>query len=147
MFSLTISGLIPLVSIQSTKVDQLCARANGIVEEAAFFSHHTDDTSSNASSGFGSDDLYEISDDLKTDIECLVKLEPIFNNPLLDPEPEATAQASPVSWMPHQLFIDKIENWFPQADVQLLSRLGKANYERWLRCQAERDGQGEENAE
>jgi hypothetical protein len=40
---------------------------------------------------------------------------------------------------PEKFFSDKIENRFPRIDVSLASRLGKINFERYLRCQTDRD--------
>lgn len=116
---------------------------SGIVEEADRldrFVGRPDDTSSDTASEYGTDNAFEIAEDLKTDVECLIELEPILKSPVFDPQP---AKFEAQSWTPHQAFVDKMKNRFPKAELRLLLRLGRVNYERYLRCQAERDCQEE----
>ncbi|KAM5354622.1 hypothetical protein ACJ41O_001269 [Fusarium nematophilum] len=144
-----IDRLLPLASISDPNTDRLCASASSIIEEVDLFTHDVDDSSSNATSDFGTENAHEIAEDLKTDVECLIQLDPVLRNPVMDPKPELTRAEVPETllWMPHQVFIDKIENTFPLADTQLLSYLGKVNYERYLRCQAERDSQEDDDSD
>jgi hypothetical protein len=64
----------------------------------------------------------------------------MIRDPATDPEPEtAEAEVSLSSWAPHQVFANKIEHRFPGADSKLFSSLGMINYQRYLRCQTERN--------
>lgn len=112
---------------------------SNILEEVNF-SHVADDSSSDSESEYSTVDVHELAEDLKTDVDCLIELDQMIRDPATDPEPEMTeADVSLSSWAPHHVFAHKIEHRFPGADAKLFSLLGMINYQRYLRCQAERD--------
>ncbi|KAI1851129.1 hypothetical protein JX266_003794 [Neoarthrinium moseri] len=103
-----------------------------------------DSSSSDDGSNLGDDSIREILEDLHTDTICLIELEPLLKNPVLDfiREPDNLATDGVTTpWLPHKAFCDRIESRFPQASPSLITRLGKANYERYIRCQQQRDAQ------
>lgn len=112
---------------------------SNILEEINF-SHVSDDSSSESTSECSTADFHELSEDLKTDVDCLIELDQMIRDPATDPELEtAEADVSLCPWTPHQVFADKIEHRFPSAEKQLFVSLGVINYQRYLRCQTERD--------
>jgi len=73
---------------------------------------------------------------------CLMELDPLLKSPILDVEWERSAPGtSSQDWVPHKAYSNKIGSRFPKASDLLVSRLGQANYERYLRCQQERERQ------
>lgn len=103
------------------------------------------DADSNSSSGsdcssFSHDSVGEVLEDLKTDTTCLLDLEGLFDNPIIRPDAEPAAFLQNWDeWIPHQAYSDRISSRFPKTTDRLIQRLGKANYERYLRCQEERN--------
>ncbi|KAI1860685.1 uncharacterized protein JN550_011410 [Neoarthrinium moseri] len=84
-----------------------------------------DSSSSDDISNLGDDSIREILEDLHTDTICLMELEPLLKNPILDfiREPDNLAtDGVTTAWLPHKTFC-------------------KANYERYIRCQQQRDAQ------
>ncbi|RSM09360.1 hypothetical protein CEP52_004204 [Fusarium oligoseptatum] len=151
--STLIDRLVPVAHISNPKTKGLCDQVGNILEEVNF-SHAADDSSSDSTSEYSTADVHELAEDLKTDVDCLIELDPMLRDPATDPEPETTeADVSLTLWVPHQVFADKIEHRFPGADTKLFSSLGMVNYQRYLRCQTERDTnqvhaeQGEQPAE
>ncbi|RSL69573.1 hypothetical protein CEP53_002206 [Fusarium sp. AF-6] len=151
--STLIDRLVPIAHISNLKTKGLCDQVSNILEEVNF-SHAADDSSSDSTSEYSTADVHELAEDLKTDVDCLIELDPMLRDPATDPEPETTeADVSLTLWAPHQVFADKIEHRFPAADANLFSSLGMVNYQRYLRCQTERDinqvhaEQGEQPAE
>ena len=100
----------------------------------------SDESSSDTSSTFSTNDLSEAAEDLRTDVDCLMGLGPLLSHPAPDlesiPRVEDFIQSA---WTPHKLYMDQIENRFPFADGSIVMHLGKANYDRYIRCQAERN--------
>ncbi|KAL6866741.1 hypothetical protein J3F83DRAFT_715564 [Trichoderma novae-zelandiae] len=146
-----VERLVPLVHV-SEKLQVLCSSVESHVEEAAGLiaegsSRQSDDSSSDAASDFSNDDIHEIAEDLKTDTLVLSSLDPLLKYPIFDTRQEnATDGHAVFNWSPEKLFSDKIEHRFPSAATPLASHLGRANYERYLRCQATRDSQESEEA-
>ncbi|KKP02600.1 hypothetical protein THAR02_05288 [Trichoderma harzianum] len=96
-------------------------------------------------SNFSDDDIYEIAEDLKTDTLVLSGLDPLLKHPIFDAQHEHIIESHALStWGPEKSYSDKIGNRFPRADVSLTLYLGRANYERFLRCQEAREYQEEE---
>ncbi|KAK8003936.1 MFS general substrate transporter, partial [Apiospora arundinis] len=86
------------------------------------------------------DNLEEITEDLKSQTLGLMELDPLIRHPVTDPRVETYAPGiAQVTWLPYKPYCEKVENRFPQAPDLLVSRLARANYERYLRCQRERD--------
>ncbi|KAI3336423.1 hypothetical protein HD806DRAFT_5390 [Xylariaceae sp. AK1471] len=99
-------------------------------------------SSSDESSDFESDSIEEIVQDLLTDTLCLVELDPLLKSPIFDARDDkerVAAHNDTINWVPHQIYCERVESRFPQAINPLIFRLGKANYERYIRCQEERE--------
>ncbi|KAI0184988.1 hypothetical protein EV127DRAFT_442655 [Xylaria flabelliformis] len=98
-------------------------------------------SSSDVSYDLESDSMEEIAQDLLTDTLCLMELDPLLKNPILDErddEERAAAHHERTDWGPHHVYCERIQSRFPQAASPLILRLGKANLERYIRCQEER---------
>ncbi|QYT04574.1 hypothetical protein H0G86_011476 [Trichoderma simmonsii] len=145
-----IERLVPAVDISSEKLQALCSSAELNIEAAAGLvteesCRQSDDSSSDAASNFSDDDIYEIAEDLKTDTLVLSGLDPLLKYPIFDAQHENIIESHALStWGPEKSYSDKIGNRFPRADVSLTLYLGRANYERFLRCQEAREYQEEE---
>ncbi|OPB45354.1 hypothetical protein A0O28_0075640 [Trichoderma guizhouense] len=145
-----IERLVPAVDISSEKLQALCSSAELNIEAAAGLvteesCRQSDDSSSDAASNFSDDDIYEIAEDLKTDTLVLSGLDPLLKYPIFDAQHEHIIESHALStWGPEKSYSDKIGNRFPRADVSLTLYLGRANYERFLRCQEAREYQEEE---
>lgn len=101
-----------------------------------------DDSSSDSLPEYDSDSLSDIAEDLRVDTMCLMDLDPLFRSPVLDLEWEKSILATGTEdWAPHHAYSDRIRARFPNAIEPLISRLGRAAYERYLQCQAKRDRQ------
>ncbi|KAL7934246.1 hypothetical protein V8C35DRAFT_302120 [Trichoderma chlorosporum] len=145
-----VERLVPAVNSSSEKLQMLCSRAQLNIETASGLvieesCRQSDDSSSDGGSTFSYDDIFEIAEDLKTDTLVLSGLDPLFKSPIFDSQHEQAIENQALSnWRPEKLFSDKIENRFPCADAPLALHLGRANYDRYLRCQATRDSQEDE---
>ncbi len=141
--------LIPLAQISSEKLDTLTARLTAAVDEASYVIHDVihderddrSDTSSDGLSDVGLDDsINEVAEDLKTDAECLMELDPLFRDPVLDLALQKQKQnLEAIDWTPETVFCDKIQQRFPKAEATLVEKLGKANWARFLSCQEKRN--------
>ncbi|PTB64677.1 hypothetical protein BBK36DRAFT_21428 [Trichoderma citrinoviride] len=144
-----VERLVPLIHV-SEKPQELCSSVESNIEEAASIiieasSRRSDDSSSDAASDFSNDDIHEIAEDLKTDTLVLSSLDPLLKCPIFDTQYNVAADGLASStWSPEQLFSNRIEHRFPSAGTPLASRLGRINYDRYLRCQAMRDAQQRE---
>ncbi|KAI0124062.1 hypothetical protein BJ170DRAFT_638024 [Xylariales sp. AK1849] len=99
----------------------------------------SDGSGSDSSSNFEYDTLEEIAEDLATDTTCLVALHPLLMSPIPETSVETLASIDgAIEWIPHQAHFDRISNRFPGAEASVLVWLGKANFERYIRCQRER---------
>ncbi|KAK8028448.1 hypothetical protein PG991_005504 [Apiospora marii] len=93
------------------------------------------DGSSDTSSQAEADDLDEIAEDLVTDTQCLMDLGSRFQEEHVGPvnvEPAVSA-AQLVTWDPSMNFVDRVRWRYPQCEVAVAERLGKANWARVLR--------------
>ncbi len=72
--------------------------------------------------------------DLKRYTECLIDLDSTLRWPAKDPAaPRLTSR------LPHEYFAEPIRIRYPKAADALVQRLGKGNWERFLRCQEARE--------
>lgn len=138
-------GLIPLADISSEKLQQLCSSVESSIGKASSILNEelcrqSDDASSDAGSTFSDDNIHEVAEDLKTDTHVLSSLDSIIKHPVFDLQNEdAVEDYAHSTWSPEKFFVDAIVNRFPLLDRSLASRLGQTNYERYLRCQADRE--------
>lgn len=133
------SGLINLADIKLGEAGH--ASVSVLRSLTAAVSDGDSDRSSHSEfSDLTSDTVESVLEDLRVDTTCLQDLEPLLCCPILrtDPEPAATLDSTRITWSPHQLYSDKVSFRFPKAADDLIIRLGKANYERYLRCQEQR---------
>ncbi|KAI3324279.1 hypothetical protein HD806DRAFT_534594 [Xylariaceae sp. AK1471] len=101
-----------------------------------------DDSDSYIESDF--DDLDELTMNIATGVDCLMDLEQLYNSPTLDSEPDIPTVIAAAEWKPEQSYCDRISQRFPEADIKLVVRLGRANYHRYLRCIGARETADEE---
>ncbi|KAI0101570.1 hypothetical protein GGR51DRAFT_530147 [Nemania sp. FL0031] len=156
---LRISALKLLGSLATTLTDRLVPRLTGssgstqeplstcILEVKSLLerieTQEDESSSSNASYEFESDSVDEIAQDLLTDTLCLMELDPLLKNPILDQrdDEKVALYDETTNWDPHYLYCERVRSRFPQATNPLIFRLGKANFERYIRCQDERVSQ------
>ncbi|KAJ4256721.1 hypothetical protein NW762_008817 [Fusarium torreyae] len=94
----------------------------------------------NSGTDYGSDNILEISEDLKTDTLCLMELGPMFESPALDSIVEQyVSEIGPSTKALPDLYKERMRLWFPKAHDSLLSRLSKAAVGRYWRCQQIRE--------
>ncbi|KFA79353.1 hypothetical protein S40288_03570 [Stachybotrys chartarum IBT 40288] len=99
-----------------------------------------DESASDSSSVLFLDDWSEIAEDLSTDVQCLLDLDPIIDCPAPDQEQSnTTRERGMLQWQPHISYSDKIKNRFPKAEADLVERFAQANWERFLRTKASRE--------
>ena len=101
------------------------------------------DSDTSSDSGFSDASVVSVNgvlEDLRVDTTCLLDLEPLLCSPIsrMEPEPIAILDTTRIKWSPHQPYSDKVSARFPMAADELAARLGKANYERYLRCQEQK---------
>ncbi len=130
----------------------LSLEARSINEEAACIlneeaGYMSDESSSDGSSTFSDDNMYEIAEDLKTDTCFLAGLDALLMYPISDVRSNKWIEDQTlIAWGPENLYADKIGNRFPLVDTRLALHLGKVNYERYMRCQADRDSRENKGA-
>jgi hypothetical protein len=134
-----------MISSKKTEISKTAEesrqRLKDVLEEAHGDLDH-DASSSDSGSDYGFDSLNEIGKDLETDTTCLMALDALFQSVASDSSDEKAAFADKVqTWLPHNVYKDKIQTRFPQAESSLVLRLSKASYDRYLRCQGERQNQ------
>jgi len=135
--------LIPTAGISSDGLRTLTVPLAATCTEARYTAQggvdgeHDSDASSDGFSDAGSDDnMAEMIEDLKTDAECLMDLDPLFRDPVLDlPWHKENQQLQEMEWTPEKNYSSKVQQRFPEAQNSLVEMLGKANWERFLRCQ------------
>ncbi|KAF3012348.1 hypothetical protein E8E14_005681 [Neopestalotiopsis sp. 37M] len=89
---------------------------------------------------FDYDSYFEIAEDLKTDTTCLMRTNSLLDSTVQSPHITDSASDVPVpSWEPHRPYCERIGIRFPDSIDKLVLRLGKANYDRFLRCSQKRD--------
>ncbi|KAF5618430.1 ankyrin repeat [Fusarium sp. NRRL 25303] len=128
-----------VVNTALESVDNLSLPLIAMGAEASYLIHDDTDSSTDSSSD-GSldsqrDNMSEIIQDLRTDVECLVELDPLIRNFVPDPSSQKQKHLETSGWAPQQAFCDKVEQRFPRADKSLILRLGEANWLRYRGCQ------------
>lgn len=133
------SGLINIVDVDLAEAGQECASMLRSLTAAAT-EGDIDDSSGSEFSDSSSGSFNGVLRDLVVDTTCLLDLEPLLRSPILptDLEPTAVLDTSRITWNPHQPYSDKVSVRFPMAADDLANRLGRANYERYLRCQEQK---------
>ncbi|KAJ4136362.1 hypothetical protein NW768_003974 [Fusarium equiseti] len=137
--------LEPLTSSKKTEIsdnsEESVKKLKDVLETARSDLDH-DSSSSDGSSYYGPDSLEDIAKDLETDTLSLMGVDALFQSAILDSFAEkATFVDAAQAWLPHDVYKDKIRTRFPKAEISLVSRLSKASYDRYLRCQRERESQ------
>lgn len=97
---------------------------------------------SESSSESVSDDWDQIASDMRTDVECLIDLEPLIKCPFIDSRKAKSHQTQTTEtpqWTPLKLYSDRIANRFPVAQAELVERLARANWDRFQRIQLEKE--------
>jgi hypothetical protein len=139
-----LNRLIPLAQISSDKLDILTVQLAATNAEASYMIHDVihdeydgSDTSSDGFSDAAPDDsMAEVAEDLKTDAQCLMELDPLFRDPVLDlASHKQEHHLEAIDWAPEKAYCDKVQQRFPKAETPLVERLGEANWVRYLRCQ------------
>ncbi|WXC66188.1 hypothetical protein SNK03_011970 [Fusarium graminearum] len=143
-----VTGLEPMTSSKKNEVSNTAGESTRKLQdilEAAHSAMDHDANSSDSGSDYGPDSFIEISKDLETDTMCLMALDTLFQSVEMEPFVEKTAFADEAqSWLPHDIYKDKIQTRFPRAENSLILRLSKTAYHRYLRCQKERLNQAAE---
>ncbi|KAI0008187.1 hypothetical protein F4779DRAFT_588198 [Xylariaceae sp. FL0662B] len=133
--------LIPLLGLFPEPLDALLLKTKAICAEAIYVTHDEagsdSDCSSQFSLDFETDNIGEVAEDLKTDVQCLMDLGPLLKNPVLDP-PSPGQNDIVIRWEPQEAYCDKVAQRFPSAEQSLVKKLGEVNLARYLRCQEER---------
>lgn len=106
--------------------------------------HDCSDTGYDSDSGFSSasvsSDWDEIAEDIRTDVQCLQDLDALIKSPAPDiVQVSKDNQKASVDWKPHLTYTDRIRTRFPRVKQSLADRLGRANWERFLRGSADRE--------
>lgn len=129
--------LLGLFETLEVHIDAVCKESIEKVRRltADTIDAESDASSESGSSAFSSDSVKEILQDLQMETTCLLDIGPLLSDPivLVDAEPVRRDRWEP--WNPSQVFSDKISTRFPEADHFMVRRLGKTNYDRYLRCQ------------
>ncbi|KAK1759052.1 hypothetical protein QBC47DRAFT_97977 [Echria macrotheca] len=139
-----VNRLIPLSDIESDRLNELAIKLTATNAETSYAIHSNDqgsdsDSSSDASYDVREDNLKEVLEDLKVDAQCLMDLDPLFKNPALDLSLTKQKAAETIEWAPEKAYCEKVQQRFPQASISLVHRLGKANWDRYLRLQYQRN--------
>ncbi|KAK3306234.1 uncharacterized protein B0T15DRAFT_503202 [Chaetomium strumarium] len=98
-------------------------------------SDDSDDSESFGTGSTSSQDIIQMIEGLKTDIQCLVALGPRFREPFLDKShwsdrEEAAAPPQQTGWNPVEFLTSRIRHRYPDADPAFAQILGQANWER-----------------
>ncbi|QPC61944.1 hypothetical protein HYE67_004175 [Fusarium culmorum] len=137
--------LEPMTSSKKNEVSNTAGESTRKLQdilEAAHSALDHDASSLDSGSDYGPDSLIEIAKDLETDTMCLMSLDTLFQSVEMEPFVEKIAFADEAqSWLPHDIYKDKIQTRFPRAESSLILRLSKTAYHRYLRCQKERRNQ------
>ena len=99
-----------------------------------------DSGSDDVSADLATDNIFEMMEDLRTDVDCLFNLLPALRSPPKDlGSSEITRQVTlKTPTAPNHHFVDVIRNQFPSAKAFIVEKLGQYNFERYLRLQRER---------
>ena len=122
--------------MSSAKVQALMGKVRQTFEQ----SEESEDTGydNDASLSYSYDSIDEILEDIRTDIECLMDLDPLLKTPIDDLENDGARPSSLLESQPAQFYASLIHARFPQAKFDLVDKLGKANWDRFKRLEAQR---------
>ncbi|KAH7324243.1 hypothetical protein B0I35DRAFT_475505 [Stachybotrys elegans] len=124
---------------KAAKLSQIAAQVKEINHQDSSQASDSDGDS-DVSSDDGGGDLIDISEDIKTDTQCLLELVSRFQEPTVG----ITAKESAVkletlgSWNPAQIFIDRLLQRYPQCEASLAAHLGNASWSQFLHCRQTR---------
>lgn len=109
---------------------------SGLQEDSDGYESDSDDSEYN----YPNDSIQATAEDIKTYIQCLVDLSSSISCPAMDPEyrDQIPTLLTFEKRNAHDYYADLISTKFPQASSDLVDRLGKANWSRYQRIQAER---------
>jgi hypothetical protein len=115
-----------------------------VVEAATFAIRDTQgsdsdsDSESDAPPPSEDDQLEDVIEDLRTDIQCLVDLGPRYKEPIRDRAvvEDAALPALVPAWDPAEYLTSRILYRYPTVDAELAAILGRANWLRALRLYA-----------
>lgn len=127
-----LSGFIYLLSKESTTkgIESLDGHIQKVVSSLQRVDTYGDDDSDK----FDYDSYAEVAKDLETDITCLHRLRLLIGLPPLQPPMvDAVSVAFAEQREVYRPYCDLIRNRFPDGDERLIFRLGKANFDRYLR--------------
>jgi hypothetical protein len=132
--------------VEDSKSNLQCSSLIALTEQVLYTIQDTHQESDNRPDSPGildEDSLDDIVADLKTDMQCLIDLDPMYECPVndLESEPPDSPAESPPSWTPYQYYVDRICRQFPLANPDLVLRFGQGNLNRFLRVLAEREDQ------
>lgn len=99
----------------------------------------SDGSSESGTSAFSTDSLTDALEDLQMDTTCLIDLDSLLGDSIALVGAETICPDRWETWHPSQVYIDKINTRFPEADHFLVQQLGTINYDRYLRCQKARN--------
>jgi hypothetical protein len=127
--------------LRESKIAVLLEEAVCAGIEARKHSENADDTDSDSPSDYEDDSFQDVAADLRTDTDCLMEMLTVYQCPALDVENEEDPAPALIadSRAPSQYYSDRIAVRFPNADMSLVSRLGEANWKRFLRGRSERE--------
>jgi hypothetical protein len=76
-----------------------------------------------------------ITEDLKTDVQCLIDLGPTYDEPAQNKgvQTKTTEATETLTFDPALYLTDRLRHHFPNANTHLVSLLGKTNWERFKR--------------
>jgi hypothetical protein len=107
--------------------------------------YHDGDSIDSAISFKPTDDtIEEVIEDLEVDLDNLIALDSLISCPA-DRRREEAQPMIAMAWAPHQVICERVANMFPQAEDNLVQRIGKATWDSFLRCKRLREGGGEED--
>ncbi|KAF3800991.1 hypothetical protein GCG54_00010268 [Colletotrichum gloeosporioides] len=98
----------------------------------------SDESESGTSSASESTDWEEIADDMWIEVECLLDLESLIESPFMTFQRTKSIDPSAENSQPGigcQYYSDHIRYRFPDAELELVDRLGRASWNRFLRVQ------------
>ncbi|CAH0045313.1 unnamed protein product [Clonostachys solani] len=142
----TLTGKIIMLLNQADDMSQSREALTLVLHEAEIYIQNDYEESSVLSDGDSDasstvcDDWLDIADDLWTDVQCLLDLQPIIETPVLTIA--AKSNMSKPQWAelkPHTAYTDKISNRYPEADLKLVDRLARGNWVRFLETKSSRD--------
>lgn len=94
---------------------------------------------SDSSSNYPYDTIDDIVEDIKTDVECLMDLDPLLQTPIDDLGGDGACPLSMLnSQLTFQFYASRVSAQLPRANISLVNKLSKANWDRFMRLEAER---------